>query len=183
MDIDTFFLYSQMMKQKYDIQYIISDYLQLYTAKATKSTNEVAVMTYISKRFKELSRVLNIPVIALSQLNRSVYDNKGKIPYLNNLRQSGSLEQDADMILFIYYPNKFGFDVFPDESRQKGAITQNRSEIIVAKNKDGQTSSVLLEYYPNLFKYKVINVEGGYLDPPKHFQDDEKGLFHEEDPF
>lgn len=183
MDIDTFFLYAQMMKHKYDIQFIISDYLQLYTARATKSTNEVANMTYISKRFKELSRVLDIPVICLSQLNREVHNTKSKIPYLNNLRQSGSLEQDADMIIFMYYPYKFGFDIYPDESRHKGAKTQNRSEIIVAKNKDGETSSVLLEYYPNLFKYKIINVESGYLDPPKHFQDDEKGLFYEENPF
>jgi replicative DNA helicase len=121
-------------KQKVDL--IIIDYIGLikHSLREAKSTNEQ--LTHISKNLKQLAKKLEIPVIALSQLNRSVDSRSGdKRPFLSDLRDSGALEQDADLVLFLYRNEYY----FPDNFE-----TKNQIEVIAAKNRNGEIGTTFL---------------------------------------
>jgi len=112
---------------------IIIDYLQLIEP-STKITNTVQQITEISRQLKGLARELNVPVLALSQLSRAVEQRTPKIPRLSDLRESGSLEQDADVVLFIYRE-----DVYHEDTPRKGI-----ADIIVAKHRNGPVGKIEL---------------------------------------
>lgn len=112
---------------------IIIDYLQLIEP-STKITNTVQQITEISRQLKGLARELNVPVLALSQLSRAVEQRTPKIPRLSDLRESGSLEQDADVVLFIYRE-----DVYHEDTPRKGM-----ADIIVAKHRNGPVGKIEL---------------------------------------
>lgn len=119
---------------------VVIDYLQLmiapeHNAKGRKLNNENDEITYLSKSCKELARELKIPVIALSQLNRNLESRQDKRPQKSDLRGSGSIEQDADKIIFVHRPEEY------DESAQKGL-----AELIVDKHRNGRTGTAITFY-------------------------------------
>ena len=122
------------LKTQYDIQLIIIDYLQLMTASTdNRNSNREQEVAMISRSLKAIAKELNVPIIALSQLNRSVESRGGsKRPQLSDLRESGAIEQDADLVAFIHRPEYYGLTVDED-----GTPTQGMAEIIVAKHRNG----------------------------------------------
>jgi len=134
------------MEQGLDL--LIIDYLQLIRPR-TSSENMVQQVTEISRELKALARELNIPVLALSQLSRAVDSRDIKIPRLSDLRESGSLEQDADVVMFIYRKDRERIDV-PEEE-------QNLVEIIIAKHRNGPVGSVKLRFDPEKVSFHNID--------------------------
>ncbi|MDP3901696.1 MAG: replicative DNA helicase [bacterium] len=127
---------------------IIIDYLQLIQPR-TNSESMVQQITEISRGLKGLARELNVPVLALSQLSRAVDQRESRIPRLADLRESGSLEQDADVVLFIYRKDKDKMNVTPEE--------ENTAEIIIAKHRNGPTGTVKLKFDPERASFKNID--------------------------
>ncbi len=134
------------MEQGLDL--LIIDYLQLIQPR-TSSENMVQQVTETSRGLKALARELNIPVLALSQLSREVDKRDIKIPRLSDLRESGSLEQDADVVMFIYRKDRERIDV-PEEE-------QNLVEIIIAKHRNGPVGSMQLRFDPEKVSFHNID--------------------------
>ena len=153
------------LKMQYDIQMVIIDYLQLMTAGSSKGTgNREQEISSISRSIKEIAKELNIPMIALSQLSRSVEQRGGdKKPVLSDLRESGAIEQDADIVSFIYRPEYYGF--LQDENGNSNAGV---GEIIIAKHRNGALESVGLRFIKEYARFD--NMEGFQDDPnvPSH---------------
>jgi replicative DNA helicase len=128
-----------MAQHKLDI--VIVDYLQLMSGPENAGSREQEVST-ISRSLKSIAKELNVPILALSQLNRSVEMRGGtKRPLLSDLRESGAIEQDADMVVFIHRQDKFGIPTFED-----GTSTKGIAEIILAKNRNGPVDDVKLRF-------------------------------------
>lgn len=124
------------LKHSYNIQLIIIDYLQLMNGVEKKQNRETEV-SEISRGLQQLSRELDIPIIALSQLNRQSVNRTDKRPNLSDLRESGAIEQDADMVLFIHRPEYYG-QLEDNEGNSLAGIT----ELILAKHRDGTNDIV-----------------------------------------
>lgn len=130
------------LKKQHDIQVVIIDYLQLMTGPPETRGNREQEVSIISRSLKSLAKELNVPVIALSQLNRSVEMRTGnKRPQLSDLRESGAIEQDADLVCFIHRPEKYG--ILEDE---EGNSTVGMAEIIVAKHRNGAIGDIKLRF-------------------------------------
>ena len=142
------------LKMQHDIQVVIIDYLQLMTAGGVKgSGNREQEISSISRSIKEIAKELNIPVIALSQLSRSVEQRGGdKRPVLSDLRESGAIEQDADIVSFIYRPEYYGF-LQDDE----GNSNQGIGEIIIAKHRNGSLENVRLRFIGQYARFDNID--------------------------
>lgn len=142
----------------YNIQCVIIDYLQLMTAGIDLKGNREQEVSTISRSLKSIAKELNIPIIALSQLNRSVESRSGdKKPQLSDLRESGAIEQDADMVLFIHRPEYYGITADAD-----GRPTTGLAEIIIAKHRNGATGSAYLKFikqYARFTDYDMYNPE------------------------
>jgi replicative DNA helicase len=138
------------MKQQHDIQLVIIDYLQLMTGSTEgKGGNREQEIAGISRALKSLAKELNIPVIALSQLSRAVEVRGGsKRPQLSDLRESGSIEQDADIVAFIYRPEYY--QILEDES---GQSLKGIAEFIVAKHRHGALDTVRMRFLDTFAKF------------------------------
>jgi len=135
---------ARRLKAKEDIKLIIIDYLQLM--KGTRRTeNRQQEITEISASLKSLARELNVPVIAISQLSRATEQRENKKPHLSDLRESGSIEQDADLVLFLYREDYYNNED-PD--------IQGISEIIIAKQRNGPTGSVNLTFIKEFTRFE-----------------------------
>lgn len=158
------------LKAQYDIQMVIVDYLQLMHGKADgKGGNREQEIGSISRALKSVAKELNIPVIALSQLSRAVESRPAasKRPQLSDLRESGSIEQDADMVLFLYRPEYYG--LLEDEA---GNSTAGIAEIIIAKHRNGELATVPLKFVGKFVKFQDLDNEFGNHDginPPSPF--------------
>lgn len=141
------------LKAQHDIQLVIIDYLQLMTAKDGKgSGNREQEISNISRSIKEIAKELNIPIIALAQLSRSVEQRGGdKKPILSDLRESGAIEQDADIVSFIYRPDYYGI-VKDDDGNSNHGI----GEIIIAKHRNGKTDRVRLRFVPEYARFENL---------------------------
>jgi replicative DNA helicase len=129
---------------------IIVDYLQLIAPRHTSSqVNMVQQVTEISRGLKGLARELNVPLIALSQLSRSVDKRDNRVPQLSDLRESGSIEQDADVVLFIYRKDRDDPNTPPEE--------QGIAEIKIAKHRNGPLGSVKLRFDSETVSFKNID--------------------------
>jgi replicative DNA helicase len=136
------------LKLQYDIQAVVIDYLQLMTGSRDSGSREQEVSN-ISRSLKSVAKELDIPVIALSQLNRSVEMRSGnKRPQLSDLRESGAIEQDADLVIFIHRPEYYGLDVDAEGNSLKGV-----AEIIVAKHRNGPVGDMQLKFIREFAKF------------------------------
>ncbi|MDY3319504.1 replicative DNA helicase [Riemerella anatipestifer] len=124
---------AKMLKLKYDIKILFVDYLQLITYE--KANTREQEISKISRGLKSLAKELDIPIIALSQLSREVEKRPNKRPFLSDLRDSGSIEQDADEVIFLYRPEYYGIEEWDDFYNNEP--TANEIEIIIAKNRHG----------------------------------------------
>lgn len=145
------------LKKLHDIQVVIIDYLQLMSASGMRPGNRQEEVSMISRSLKGLAKELNIPVIALSQLNRGVEarTGDGKRPQLSDLRESGAIEQDADMVLFIHRPEYY--HITEDED---GNSLIGLAEIIIAKHRNGATGDVRLRFRPEAIRFENLNESG-----------------------
>lgn len=166
---------ARRLKETHNIELIIIDYLQLMTVgneKGKGSGNREQEISTISRSLKSLAKELNIPVIALSQLSRAVETRGGdKRPQLSDLRESGAIEQDADMVMFIYRPEYY--DMHQDENGNSNAGV---GEIIIAKHRNGSLENVKLRFIAKLAKFTDLdnNINQSYdasqgLEPSKDF--------------
>jgi len=138
------------LKMQHDIQMVVIDYLQLMSGSSNgKNTNREQEISAISRNLKQLAKEINVPVIALSQLSRAVEQRGGdKRPILSDLRESGAIEQDADMVNFIYRPEYYDITEDADGNSLKGV-----AKIIVAKNRHGELKDVQLKWVSEQAKF------------------------------
>ncbi|MEN1785003.1 MAG: replicative DNA helicase [Bacteroidota bacterium] len=167
---------ARRLASQYNIRLIIIDYLQLMTAGGSqKGGNREQEISMISRNLKALAKELDVPVIALSQLSRAVETRGGsKRPILSDLRESGAIEQDADIVSFIYRPEYYKIEEWDDEERTP---TQGQAELIIAKHRNGGLDNIRLKFIGNLGKFD--NLEE--FDSPFEFQskmnDDDENPF------
>ncbi|MEM7551784.1 MAG: replicative DNA helicase [Bacteroidota bacterium] len=149
------------LKQQHDIQMIIIDYLQLMSGEGSRlgsgsAGNREQEIASISRALKNIAKELEVPVIALSQLSRAVETRGGdKRPQLSDLRESGSIEQDADMVMFLYRPEYYG--ITEDEM---GHPTNNLGEVIIAKHRNGSLDTVKLKFVGKYTRFSDMPLEG-----------------------
>jgi len=163
---------ARRMKRRHDIGLIVVDYLQLLQGSGRANDNRVNEISEISRGLKTLAKELSVPVIALSQLSRAVEQRDDKRPMLSDLRESGSIEQDADMVWFIYRSDYYHLLVKPDtpdgssseEVQQKYRAWEEKHEelvgkatLIVAKQRHGSTGNVPLHFQSEITKFTSPN--------------------------
>lgn len=149
---------ARRLVREHGVKMIIIDYLQLMNASGMAYGSREQEVSMISRSLKGLAKELNIPIIALSQLNRGVEGRtgiEGKRPQLSDLRESGAIEQDADMVCFIHRPEYY--KILEDE---KGNSLIGLAEIIIAKHRNGATADVLLRFKSEFARFQ--NVEDEY---------------------
>jgi replicative DNA helicase len=154
------------MKQQHDIQLIIIDYLQLMTGGSDnkKSGTREQEISMISRSLKSLSKELNVPVIALSQLSRAVETrNNSRRPQLSDLRESGAIEQDADIVTFIYRPEYYGI------TEEDGMSNKGVAELIIAKHRNGALEDVRLRFIEKFAKFVNLDDNGFSFIQPSDF--------------
>lgn len=142
---------ARRLKSEHDIGLIVVDYLQLMTASGNFGTREQEIAT-ISRGLKGLAKELDVPVVALSQLSRAVEQRGGdKRPQLSDLRESGSIEQDADVVCFLYRPEYYGIKTTPE-----GQSTTGLAELIIGKQRNGPTGSVPLYFVKDYARFENL---------------------------
>ena len=142
------------LKQKYDIQMIFIDYLQLMSGgeMIKNGGNREQEISYISRQLKALSKEIGVPIMALSQLSRAVETRGGsKRPQLSDLRESGAIEQDADMVMFVYRPSYYGIDV------ENGMSTEGLAKLIIAKHRSGEPGDVNLRFVEKFVRFENMH--------------------------
>jgi replicative DNA helicase len=147
------------LKAEHGIQIVVIDYLQLM--KGDQGGNREQEIASISRALKGIAKELNVPVLALSQLSRSVETRGGdKRPQLSDLRESGSIEQDADIVMFLYRPEYYKITVDED-----GMPTQGTGEVIIAKHRNGSTANVKLKFIGKYTKFGDLDGPASYDNP------------------
>lgn len=138
------------LKAQHDVQLVVVDYLQLMTTGTDNHRgNREQEISNISRSMKSLAKELNIPVIAVSQLSRAVETRGGsKRPILSDLRESGAIEQDADMVLFIYRP-----EYYQITENEQGHSTEGLAQLIIAKHRNGALKDIDLRFIQNFAKF------------------------------
>ncbi|MDP2641573.1 MAG: replicative DNA helicase [Candidatus Yanofskybacteria bacterium] len=145
---------ARRLQANHGLGLLIIDYLQLIEPRNSQAS-PVQQVTEISRSLKGLARELNIPVLALSQLSRAVEQRSPQRPRLSDLRESGSLEQDADVVMFIYREDKYKAD----------PTNQNVAEIIIAKHRNGPVGSVKLYFDERIASFADLAKERGQTSP------------------
>jgi replicative DNA helicase len=150
---------ARRLVKEHDVKCIIVDYLQLMNASGMHFGSREQEVSTISRSLKQLAKELNIPIIALSQLNRGVEGRTGadgKRPQLSDLRESGAIEQDADMVLFIHRP-----EYYKITEDSQGNSLLGIAEIIIAKHRNGATGDIRLRFRSELAKFQSLSEEYG----------------------
>jgi len=146
---------ARRLASQHGIKMIMIDYLQLMTGGPSHGGNREQEISMISRNLKALAKELSVPVIALSQLSRAVETRGGsKRPLLSDLRESGAIEQDADIVSFIYRPEYYKIDEWDDEERSP---TEGQAEFIIAKHRNGGLENIRLKFIGNLGKFDNLD--------------------------
>jgi replicative DNA helicase len=148
---------ARRLKRRKQIGLIVVDYIQLTDTEDSRDSRQEQIAK-ISRRLKTLARELEVPVIALSQLNRAVENREDKRPRMADLRESGAIEQDADIVLLLHRPEYY------DANDQPGI-----AELIVAKNRNGPTESVRLTFLKHLTRFENLAVIAEPVDAGSPF--------------
>ena len=146
---------ARRLKSQHDIKMLIVDYLQLMTCGTqTKPGNREQEIATISRNLKALAKELDIPVMALAQLSRNTETRGGsKRPILSDLRESGAIEQDADIVSFLYRPEYYGLTEWDDE---ENIPCEGQAEFIMGKHRNGALKNIRLKFVANLAKFKNL---------------------------
>jgi replicative DNA helicase len=140
---------ARRLKAEHDVQAIFVDYLQLVHApKAESREREISI---ISRTLKQIAKELDLPVVALAQLNRSVESRADKRPMLSDLRESGSIEQDADVVMFVTRPEVYEIATYDD-----GSPTEGTAELIIAKQRNGPIGTVRTAYLKDFARFENL---------------------------
>lgn len=162
---------ARRLKRNTNLGLLIVDYIQLMTGSGKRSDNRVQEITEITQGLKALAKELNIPVIAISQLSRAVENRDDKRPQLSDLRESGSIEQDADAVLFVYReeyyvenakPNEDDFEKF-EKWQDHMTRCHGKAEVIIGKQRHGPTGKVDLAFQANITKFSNL-LAGDHFD-------------------
>jgi len=165
---------ARRLKRRHDIGLIVVDYLQLLQGSGRANDNRVNEISEISRGLKTLAKELSVPVIALSQLSRAVESREDKRPQLSDLRESGSIEQDADMVWFIFREEYYHNSAKPDDPTETSSADAmakydkwmerhlevvNKASVIVAKQRHGSTGNVQLKFVSEFTKFADLAPE------------------------
>ncbi|MBC7954182.1 MAG: replicative DNA helicase [Rhodospirillaceae bacterium] len=172
---------SRRLKRQHGLGLIVVDYLQLLRGSASHSENRVQEVSEITRGLKALAKELSVPVIALSQLSRAVEQREDKRPQLSDLRESGSIEQDADVVMFVYreqyYLERSEPGRRPDESEEKFnerydawhkrlLEVVNTAEVVIAKQRHGPVGTVRLSFQGEFTKFGNLDTHHTEEEPP-----------------
>ena len=146
---------------QHDIDFVVVDYIQLVKAKGSSRHLEVSK---ISRELKALARNLNIPVIALAQLSRAVESRPNKRPQLSDLKESGDIEQDADLVSFLYRPEYYGI-----ERDEEGHSLIGITELITKKNRHGEVGTDLLHMNKSTSSFEMYDSQGQQAVPVEKY--------------
>ena len=163
---------ARRLVREHQVKIIMIDYLQLMNANGMRFNSRQEEVSTISRSLKGLAKELNIPILALSQLNRTVEQREGidgKRPQLSDLRESGAIEQDADMVLFVHRPEYY--HIYADEH---GADLHGMAQIIIAKHRKGATGDVLLKFQGEYTRFSNPN-EDDFTRPAEDNGDNDMG--------
>ncbi|MDX2234354.1 MAG: replicative DNA helicase [Hyphomonadaceae bacterium] len=168
--IDHLMARARRLQRTHGLDLLIIDYLQLITASARKSEGRVQEVSEITQNLKALAKELRVPVIALSQLSRQVESRENKRPQLSDLRESGSIEQDADIVLFVYREHYYAMMSPPDINKNPDAHMewvaftgriQNEAEVIISKQRHGSTGDVKLSFEGKFTRFGNLETRYG----------------------
>lgn len=153
---------ARRLKAEHNVQAIFVDYLQLIHApKAESREREISI---ISRTLKQIAKELDIPIVALAQLNRSVESRADKRPMLSDLRESGSIEQDSDVVIFVTRPEVYEIATYDD-----GSPTENTAELIIAKQRNGPIGTVRTAYLKDYARFENLALSFDEPIPPVGF--------------
>ncbi len=163
---------ARRLKREKDIQLIVIDYLQLMRSHR-RTENRQQEVAEISRGLKALAKELNIPVVSLAQLSRQAEMRADKRPQLADLRESGSIEQDADLVMFIHRPEYYKKNPTPEE--------EGLAEIIIAKQRNGPTGTVNLAFIKDITKFE--NLAKQRFEEPLHEETDDHNAIIDQTPW
>jgi replicative DNA helicase len=157
---------ARRLKRQHGLDLLVVDYLQLLTGAAKKGENRVQELTEITTGLKALAKELDVPIVALSQLSRQVEQRDDKRPQLSDLRESGSIEQDADVVLFIYREEYYLQNKEPKPGTEEHLKWQTemdrvhgKAEVIIGKQRHGPTGAVQLQFEANITRFSTLAKE------------------------
>jgi replicative DNA helicase len=151
---------ARRLKAEHDVGLVVVDYLQLMQGPKSAENREKEISA-ISRSLKALAKELNIPVLALSQLSRAVEGRTDKRPILSDLRESGAIEQDADVVVFVHRP-----EMFMDPKSDRFAEVQGRAEIIVGKQRNGPIDDIMLAFVNRYARFENLALPSVEQLPP-----------------
>ena len=164
---------ARRLASQHKIKLIVVDYLQLMTAgNNNKAGNREQEISMISRNLKSLAKELDIPVIALSQLSRAVETRGGtKRPQLSDLRESGAIEQDADIVSFIYRPEYYQIEEWDDEEHSSSI---GQAELIVAKHRNGGLDNIRMKFIGQLGKFEDLQSDDSSFEYQSKINQEDK---------
>ena len=154
---------ARRLSLEHGLDLLVVDYLQLVQGsnRGRVTENRVMEISEISRNIKGMARDLNVPIITCSQLSRVVENRPGHRPQLSDLRDSGSIEQDADIVLFIYREDAYYTEEEWDQHFPGRPYPRNIAELILAKHRHGPTGSVRLRFRDNLVRFESLVARQG----------------------
>ncbi len=154
---------SRRLYMEHGLDLLVVDYMQLMQGGSGRSDNRVQEMSEITRSIKGMARDLNVPVLAVSQMSRAIEMRSSHRPQLSDLRESGSIEQDADVVMFIYREDIYYTEEEWERQFSDREFPKNVAEIIVAKHRHGPVGGVKLLFRDNLLRFEAAPVEQGSL--------------------
>lgn len=150
------------LKAKHGLDLVMIDYIQLMSSGKRNNENRQSEIAEITRKLKIIAKEINIPVLALSQLSRSVEKRQNSKPMLSDLRESGAIEQDADIVMFLHRPDKLEENA---NAVKNGEIEKDVVELIISKHRNGPTGQLELKWFGEYTKFKGIDRRADAIEP------------------